>query len=188
MLQMSEVQSHFEHLQRETQYMWTMRRQTQDSVCVDKRKADVTIVLNCSNCKGDYCTACAKYPYRREMIQRKMPVKQTQSRQTAHPVKSVWTTIRPISRQSTHTIHHQMTNQFQVLPQMLSMNDFPDTLHLLQTSTSNKQVPSSFIKPYSQNMQCVRSPTPQTKRNHSGDWRQIVRKPANRQHQRVAAP
>ena len=66
------------------------------SICVAKRKADVVVLLKCSNCKGDHCTASAKCPYRREIVRRMRPAQQTQSTESAQPAKPAWTASIPV--------------------------------------------------------------------------------------------
>ena len=72
-----------------------------------------------------YSSRC---PYRKEMIQRKMPAPQVHPAQPAQPVRSAWATNRTAPKQSTFTVHKHMSNKFQLLPQLPTLEDCPDTL------------------------------------------------------------
>ena len=164
------------------------------SICVAKRKADVVVILKCSNCKGDHCTASAKCPYRREIIQRMRPTQQIQPTETARPAKSAWTARTPVAKQSTHRTHQASANRFHMLPQMPTMDDFPDTLHPVEARTRRSPIEVTHKSPPAPRSQTVSMrhvsevQTPQKKRNHSGEWKQIIRKPTSSQSISVPAP
>ena len=158
-------------------------------VCVDKRNANETIKLKCHNCKGDHSTASVRCPYRREVILKMRPAQPTIQ---AEPVKSAWTR-KPVIRQPTHTIHKQ-PNQFHMLQQLPSMDDFPDTLHTSGSTVNHIPVDRSSNQPavpLSETVRLHHRPeplTPQKKRFHSGDWKQVGRTIVNRQQQSLPAP
>ena len=114
------------------------------------------------------------------MNRRKPAQPAEQLHQRKQPVKSAWSTKQQSMRPQTHTINRYPTNRFHQLQFIPSMEDFPDTLQATDSKTTKIKTPTkpTHIPP----IQSVSTPvkqTPQKKRLHSGDWRQIIRKPVN---------
>ena len=128
-------------------------------------------------------------PYRQEMIHRSRTVHQQQRpqpqrpqpAQSTQPAKSAW-----VSSQSTYSLRNQPSNQFQMLSQVPPMDEFPDTLQAtgsmgvrIPEGTNNISHPDVPAVQIARTRHVPQAQTPQKKRQHSGAWRQIVRKPTN---------
>ena len=56
MLQVPKIQSYRQLLPRKVRHLRLCGGHHRTKVCVEKRKANETVVLKCHNCKGDHCT------------------------------------------------------------------------------------------------------------------------------------